>query len=347
MRARLSAIAVTAVMAVGLLTACGDSTDDKKTVTLVTHSSFNISKDVIKEFENESGYRLKVLRDGDAGEAINKAILTKKNPQGDVFFGVDNTFLSRALDEKLFDKYEPKDLNTVPEALRLDPSGTATPIDTGDVCVNYDKESFTSTPPPATLEDLTKPEYRDKLVVENPATSSPGLAFLLATVGQYGPDGYQGYWQRLQANGVEIVDGWDQAYFERFSGPGSNGDKPLVVSYASSPVVEVVNADPQPETPPTGVATGTCFRQIEFAGILNGTDNKDGAKKLLDFMLSKSFQEDIPLNMYVDPVRDDVDVPPVYQKHATVIEQPINVNPDQIRDNRETWIKGFQTAVGL
>ena len=83
-----------------------------------------------------------MLRSGDAGAAVNQAILTKDNPQGDVFFGVDNTFLSRALDDGLFTPYEAKGLDQVPDELQLDPEHRVTPVDYGDVCVNYDKEAF-------------------------------------------------------------------------------------------------------------------------------------------------------------------------------------------------------------
>ncbi|MCZ9343135.1 thiamine ABC transporter substrate-binding protein, partial [Streptomyces sp. TRM76130] len=229
-----------------------------KTVTLVSHDSWAVSESVIAAFEKQSGYQVKVLEDGDAGQAVNKAILTKDNPQGDVLFGVDNTLLSRALDNGLFQPYEAKGLDRVDERYLLDGERhRVTPVDYGDICVNYDKAYFSEhgIDPPASFADLIKPAYKDLLVTENAGTSSPGLGFLLGTAAAYGDgDGWQGYWKKLKANGVKVVDGWEQAYNEEFSGSAggkqAGGDRPLVVSYASSPPAEVVYADPQPETAP-------------------------------------------------------------------------------------------------
>ncbi len=257
-----------------------------KSVTLVSHNSWAVSKDVIAAFEKSSGYKVRVLEDGDAGQAVNKAVLTKDNPQGDVFFGVDNTLLSRALDNGLFQPYEAKGLDRVDAAYRTDTDHRVTPVDTGDICVNYDKAYFSEhkLTPPDSFDDLIEPEYKDLLVTENAAGSSPGLGFLLGTAAEYGDDGWQDYWKKLKANGVKVVDSWEQAYNEEFSGSSggkkAKGDRPLVVSYASSPPAEVIYADPQPATAPTGVAQGTCFRQVEYAGLLSNARNPEGGKAL-------------------------------------------------------------------
>ncbi|HEX5568321.1 MAG TPA: thiamine ABC transporter substrate-binding protein [Streptomyces sp.] len=343
--------AVLGTLTLSPLTACGGDTQQSgdgrkdKTVTLVSHNSFAASDEVLKEFTEETGYQVEVLRGGDAGAALNQAILSKDNPQGDVFFGVDNTLLSRALDNDLFTPYEAKGLEKVSQEYQLDAEGhRVTPVDSGDVCVNYDRAYFDDRglKPPRTLKDLADPRYKDLLVTQNAATSSPGLVFLLATVAEYG-DGWQDYWKKLRANGVEVVDGWEQAYNDRFSGSGGGkgGDRPLVVSYASSPPVEVLGADPQPEQAPTGVVAGTCFRQIEFAGLLSGADNPDGGKALLDFLISKTFQEDVPLQMFVNPVREDAELPEVFSKYGEKIADPYTLDPKEIADNREAWVKAW------
>ncbi|MEU8776418.1 thiamine ABC transporter substrate-binding protein [Streptomyces sp. NPDC048606] len=322
-----------------------------KTVTLVSHDSFNVSDAVLKDFEQQSGYTVKVLKSGDAGAALNQEILTKGSPRGDVFFGVDNTLLSRALENGIFNAYEAKGLDAVASEYVLDKGHRVTPIDSGDVCVNYDKAYFADKKiaPPQTLDDLIKPEYKNLLVTENAATSSPGLGFLLATVGKYGEDGWKDYWSKLKDNGVEVVDGWEQAYNERFSGSAggkkAKGDRPLVVSYASSPPVEVIYAEPQPAEAPTGVATGTCFRQIEFAGLLKGAKNEAGGKALIDFLVGKKFQEDMPLNMFVNPVLKGAALPEAFTKHGVVIEKPETVAPDEIAKNREQWVKAWSSLV--
>ncbi|KPI02053.1 ABC transporter, periplasmic binding protein, thiB subfamily [Actinobacteria bacterium OK074] len=343
-------------LGLGTLSGCGSSDSGSgagsKTVTLVSHDSWAASKSVIAAFEKESGYKVRVLKDGDAGQAVNKAILTKDNPQGDVFFGVDNTLLSRALDNGLFQSYEAKGLDTVGSQYRLDAAKhRVTPIDYGDICVNYDKKYFTEhrLTPPASFADLVKPEYKNLLVTENASTSSPGLGFLLGTAAAYGDEGWQGYWKKLTANGVKVVDSWEQAYDEEFSGSAggkkAGGDRPLVVSYASSPPAEVIYADPRPKTAPTGVATGTCFRQIEFAGLLSNAGNTKGGKAFIDFLIGKKFQEDMPLNMFVYPVVKGASVPAEFTEYGPAAKDPETMAPAKIAANRDQWVKSWTSLV--
>jgi thiamine transport system substrate-binding protein len=353
--------AVAAAVGLGLVTlsACGSSSSDdagsgagSKTVTLVSHGSFAYSKDVLKAFEKESGYKVKVLKSGDAGQAVNQAILTKDNPQGDVFFGVDNTLLSRALDNGLFQPYEAEGLAKVGAEYQLDKAEhRVTPVDTGDICVNYDKAYFSKKKiePPQTFDDLIKPEYKNLLVTENASTSSPGLGFVLGTAAKYGDGGWEGYWKKLKANGVKVVDGWEQAYYQEFSGSTdgrkAGGDRPLVVSYASSPPAEVIYAEPRPETAPTGVATGTCFRQTEFAGLLSNARNAEGGKALIDFLISKRFQEDMPLNMFVYPVVEGASVPAEFTEYGPAAKDPETMAPAKIAEKRDEWVKSWTSLV--
>ncbi|MFE5483333.1 thiamine ABC transporter substrate binding subunit [Streptomyces sp. NPDC056527] len=357
----MAAAAIVAAVGVTTLAACG--TEDvrdaagksgaptPKTVTLVGHDSFNASKEVLAEFTKQTGFTVKVLKSGDAGEAVNKEILTKGSPQGDVFFGVDNTLLSRALDNGIFVPYEAKGLDRIPAEVQLDKEHRVTPIDSGDICVNYDKKYFADKKlaPPQTFDDLAKPAYKDLLVVENPERSSPGLGFLLGTAAQYGDGGWQDYWKKLKANGVKTVDSWELAYNQEFSGSAggkkAKGDRPLVVSYASSPPVEVLYSEPQPKEAPTGVSTGTCFRQTEFAGLLNGAKNPEGGKALIDFLISKKFQDDMPLQMFVNPVAKDATLPELFTKHGVVIDKPQTMAPEKIAANRDQWIQQWSSLV--
>ena len=312
---------------------------------VMTHDSFDIGEDVIKQFEQANNAKLVFLKSGDTGSALNKAILSKDAPLADVFYGVDNTFLSRALDAGIYEPYDSPMLAHIPDHLKLDPQNRALPVDYGDVCLNYDKAYFKehNLAVPQSLDDLTKPEYKGLLVVENPATSSPGLAFMLATVGHFGPDKFLDFWKALKANDVLVVDDWNTAYFTHFSGSSGKGPYPLVVSYATSPAAEVYFASTPLEEPPTGAITApeTCFRQIEFVGILKGTKNRDLAEKFVDYMLDLPFQQDIPLHMWVFPARPDAPLPEVFQKFATVAEQPANVPPEDIAKHREEWIKAW------
>jgi thiamine transport system substrate-binding protein len=313
----------------------------------MTHDSFSISEDVVEKFISEQGVEVQFLKSGDAGTAVNKAILSKDAPLADVFYGVDNTFLSRALEEEIFEPYYSPLLAEVPDSFELDPEHQALPIDYGDVCLNYDKSylSEMSLSPPQSLEDLLKPEYKGLLLVENPATSSPGLAFLLATIGYFGEDGYLKYWAGLVENKVSVVNDWEIAYYSEFTTSG--GTKPIVVSYGSSPPVDVIFADPPIDEPLTAaiVSPGSCFRQIEFAGILEGTPSRDLAEAWIDFMLSIEFQEDVPLQMFVFPVNENAVLPQVFQDFLYIPEEPAFVSPEEIAAKREIWIQAWTETV--
>ncbi len=320
-----------------------------KTITLMTHDSFNISKDVIAAFEKQNNATVRILKSGDAGTALVQAILSKDNPMADVFFGIDNTFLSRALEADIFLPYDSPQLATVPRHLQLDSRHTLLPVTYGDVCLNYDKKWFAEKKltPPADLADLVKPEYKGLLVVENPATSSPGLAFLLATIGRFGEKGYLDFWKQLRANDVLVANGWEDAYFGHFSGGSKKGTRPLVVSYATSPPAAVYYAEGAlKDAPTTAVVTpNTAFQQIEFVGILKKTKEPALAKKLVDFMLGKTFQEDIPLQMFMFPTNQQAKLPELFVKYGKIAEKPAVVAPKSIEKNRNQWIDAWTTAV--
>jgi thiamine transport system substrate-binding protein len=318
------------------------------TVTLVTHDSFDVSKSVLQDFEDRTGITVKIVAVGDAGQLANRLILAAGNPEGDLAFGIDNDQFADLLAKDVFLPYDSPALGSVPAEYQLDPQHQLIPIDHGDVCVNVDPSAYVGdTPLPRTLDDLTNPTYRGQLVVENPATSTPGLAFLLATVAAYGDPGYLDYWQRLRDNGVTVVDGWERAYYGEFSGAGGgDGTHPLVVSYATDPAAEVYFSDQTLTAAPTSVLTDTCYRQIEFAGILRGTEHEAAAHQVLDWMLSPSFQNDIPLRMFVYPVSTQATVPAVFGKYAAVATHPLSLPPADVAANRADWVQRWADLMG-
>ena len=311
-------------------------------ITVVTHDSFAVSEGIIESFEESTGITVKLLSGEDTGSMLSQVILTKDNPIADVVYGIDNTFLQRALDEDLFIPYRSPAVDAVPAELQLDAEHRVTPINYGDVCVNYWIDA-TDGPPPETLEDLADPRHASSFVTQNPETSSPGLAFLLATVAAFGADAWEDYWADLRDGGGSVTAGWSEAYFGEFVAGG--GDRALVTSYATSPVAEVLYADPPTDTPPTGVLTDGCFRQVEFAGILAGTSNLAGAQAFVDFMLSDEFQEDIPLNMFVFPASTTAQVPEVFATHAVAVTEPLSLDPALIAAERDNWTRRWVEIV--
>lgn len=316
---------------------------DATTVRLLTHDSFQISDGTFERFTARTGIRVEVLRSGDAGQLVSQAVLTAGNPVADVLYGVDNTFLCRATRRGVFRPYRAAELDRVDPAVRLAEADLATPIDTGDVCVVYSRKAFgRDTAAPRDLEALTGAGLRNRFVTENPETSSPGMAFMLATIATFGdrPDGWERYWKALRANGVEVTSGWSEAYERSFG----SGRRSLVTSYASSPVADVVYSDPPRDEPVIGVVPRSCFRQVEFAGILRGTRRPEAAARLVDFMLSPEFQSDVPLNMFVTPVNPDAKIPEVYRAHTAEVD-PVTMTPAQIEAGRDRWTQRWTEIV--
>ena len=323
---RSAASVVLASIALQLLAACSSPSDtgeskNKSSVTLLAYDAFTPQDGIFDSFTAETGIEVKVVTGGDTGMLVSKAILTAGNPEADVLWGVDNTFLARVQEADVLDSYEP--------------------VDTGDVCINLHDSYFEKAglAKPANLDDLVDPAYKDLLVVQDPRTSSPGLAFLLATIATYGDAGWRDYWSRLRANGVKIVNDWTTAYTVEFSGSSGKGPRPLVVSYGSSPPAEVLYSDPPVTVPPTSVMESSCFRQTEYVGRLRGTKNTTGADKLIDFLLSKTFQESLPLSLFVFPVNESAALPDVFQKFAVKPAHPLVLDAETIAQNRETWIE--------
>ena len=306
-------------------------------VVLVTHESFVLPEDLQKKFEEESGYQLVVRASGDAGALTNKLVLTKGDPLGDVAFGVDNTFASRALDEGVFAPYE-AELPAGAEQYLLpgDDDHALTPVDNASVCVNVDDTWFAAhhQDPPATLDDLADPAYQNLFVTPGAATSSPGMAFLLATIAKYG-DGWPDYWTKLMDNGTKLTEGWSDAYQVDFTQGGGQGKRPIVLSYDSSPAFTIAKDG----TSTTSALLDTCFRQVEYAGVLAGAQNTQGAEELVDFLLSPEVQAALPESMYVFPVDSSVQLPKEWAQFAKQPTAPLEVAPADIAANRDDWLR--------
>ncbi len=333
-----------------LLAACATQTPAKPVeLRVMTHDSFAVSEELVQAFEQANQVKLVFIQGGDAGSMLNQAILTRQSPQADVLYGVDNTFLTRALQADLFEAYDSPLLALVPEQYWLDERLGALPVNYGDVCINYDVQYFAERglALPQTLADLADPAYRGLLVVENPATSSPGMAFLALTVANFSDERYLDFWQDLVENDVLVANDWETAYYTHFSGSSGQGPRPMVVSYASSPAAEVMFASQPLVEAPTASLVGPkmCFRQVEFVGILKGTQQRALAEKFVDFMLSREFQMGMPEQMFVYPVRSDTPLPDVFIETAQVPEEPVIADPTWLAQNRERWIDEWTRTV--
>lgn len=324
----------------------GSTAEESKSpdkVVLVTYDSFALPKEAAKEFQKQTGAKIEVVAGGDSSTVLTRALLSAGSPEGDVIFGIDNTIASRALSVDLLEPYEPKGLSRVEPGLLLsgDAGRKLVPIDHGDVCLNYDMRYFESKkiPAPTTLEQLAEPTYRNLTVLESPVTSSPGLAFLIGTIAHFGESGWQSYWQKLKDNGVKVRQSWDDAYYTDYTASG--GDRPIVLSYASSPPVEVVFSKDGSTEPKSRVMVDTCASQVEYAGILKGTKNLALARKLVDFMLGDTWQKALPLSNYVYPAVN-VELPEVFTKWSPTVRDPLSLDPGDIDRHRDDWIESWR-----
>ena len=313
------------------------------TLTVVTHDSFALSDEAKASFEQETHLKVTYIAPGDAGTVASQLILTKDAPIGDVVFGLDTTFAGRAIDAGVLDAYTSAALPTDASGLLIPGSDALTPIDYGDVCVNADKSWFTAhgIALPQTFADLTKPAYKGLFVTENPASSSPGLVMLAATAQQMGDPGYADYWKALADNGLKVDAGWTEAYSTDFSGSSGHGAYPLVLSYASSPAAEV-GAD---GTAPTTLLPQTCVRQVEYAGVIHGAANPTGARQFIDFLLSHAVQQEIPDQMWMQPVDKTVELPADWAQFTGQVKDPVLLDPHAVTANRDTWIDTWTKTV--
>ena len=306
-----------------LVAGCGSgSGSGSKTLVVATHDSWAMSKSVMKEFTRQSGITVKVQPQGDAGELTNRLVLTKDEPTADGFYGIDNTFSSRAVDAGIVARDQ------------------LTPIDSSDVCVNVDDAWFAKRKlaPPRTLDDLTEPAYKGLFVTPGATTSSPGLAFLLTTIAAKGA-GWQAYWKALMANGAKIDAGWTDAYEVDFTGGGGKGSRPIVTSYSSSPPFTVPKGGTRPTT---SALLDTCFRQVEYAGVLHGSEHAANMRKFIAFMRGKDFQAALPEQMYVYPIDKGVALPADWKRFAPVSPRPYAVDPDEVTKHRSTWLRQWR-----
>ena len=316
---KAAAILAATILTAVSLTACSSSSSEASSITVVVHDSVSISKELLASFTKQNGIEVKLLKAGDAGAMTNKLVLTKDAPIGDVVYGIDNTFSGVAIDNKIID-------------------GALTAIDYGDVCMNYDKTWFATNEQaaPTSIKDLIKPEFNGLTVVENPNTSSTGLAFLAATVSVFGENGWQSYWQALKNNDVKVAAGWEDAYYTDFSGSSGKGKYPIVLSYSSSPADEVRdNGESQTEA-----LLDSCYRQTEYAGVLASAKNKGGAELFVKFLLSAEFQKSLPGSMYVYPVVAGTELPESWAKFAPTTDKPVGGELD-VNAGREAWLKAW------
>ena len=359
--------AFVAVAALGL-TACTESgspsgdrgqADGASTVTLIVHDSFP-NEEFAAAASAATGYDVQVVSAGDGGELTSQLVLTKGAPVADAFFGVDNIYASRLIGNEVVEPYQPGD-GTPQRALEFAGELAAGDTDTGEggsiaafplvpitlgaTCINIDPAWFAAQgiAEPQGYEDLIAPEYRGLTVLLDPSTSTTGASFLIGTVAKFGENGFEEYWRQLAANDVRLEQGWTEAYNGRFTQGGGDGTYPIVLSYSSSPAWTVTEDG---ESTTTEALLDTCSSQVEYAGVLRGAADPEGAKAVVDYLLSREFQDTIADTMYVYPIDEDAYVPTEWQRFAPLPSAPNDLDPAGIGSGRDGWLKRWSQATG-
>lgn len=319
---------------------CASNTWAATEIRLATHDSFDLPKDTLAKFEQLHNAKISIIKAGDGNELLNKLIISKRKPIADVVYGLDNGNILKAIDEQILAKQQPA---SAPTVVKL-PNALA--VDFGFVAINYDKKWFQDKglPLPKTLEDLTKPEYKNLMVMPNPNTSTPAFAFLLANIGGLGEEPTFQWWQKMRDNGVKITKGWSDAYYKEFSLNG--GSRPLMVGYSTSPAAEVFYSEGKLSTPNMGnlFLRGGVYRQIEGAAVLQGTAQPELANRLTQYLQNPEVQRAVPANMWVYPALKGAHLPSV-MRHASVPSVHFSPNDKRVHDNRKAWLQRWSKTV--
>ncbi|MDG1990125.1 MAG: thiamine ABC transporter substrate-binding protein [Dehalococcoidia bacterium] len=302
-----------------VLLSCGNSDNVAGTLKIITHDSFDVKQQLIDDFSKINDIHVEVIKAGDANQILTRSILNAGNPEGDLIFGIDNIAYKRINNfSELLIPYVSPNRKQIPKEIlnAFDDIPYFTPIDYGYVSINYDQK-FNQQDPPKKLEELLLPIWNNQFIVLDPAISSPGLQFLISTIAYFGPDSWLDFWKGLKQNNVLVTDSWTSGYYTHFSQNG--GERPLVVSYTSSPAAEAFFGGL--DRPPTqNIIFDNLFRQVESVSILKGSENIVNAKKFIDFMLTDPFQQQIPETMFVYPVKQDLKLPEWWSMNPEITE---------------------------
>lgn len=339
------------IVLVGLFTGISSvwAEDDDPVLSVLTYNSYSVSEEIVAEFEETNHVKLQFIEGGDSTTVLNRAILSSNSPIADMIVGMNSILLSRALENDLLVPYDSPLLAKIPDVYQLDEENRALPFDYGNICINYDTAWYEEKglAVPASWDDLINPDYAGQLVVENPISSTPGMAFLLATIAEFGEDGFIDYWKSLLENNIEITNDWSTAYYTNFTAGGGMGLQPMVVSYDASPAAAPFYSETEMEAAPTAsiLSDGMCYQVVEFLGILKGTKNQGIAEKFVDAVLGKEWQEDLPGQMFVFPVNQEATLPEVFAKFAIPPENSAMLDSTRIEEKRDFWLQSWNDEI--
>lgn len=295
-------------------------------------SEYGLGPVIVPEFEKQCNCRVEMLAAGDAGQVLSRLVLEKNNPKADVVIGIDNSMKTQAIEAGVLEKFTPQNIDLVPENLRFDKEGYLTPYDYGFIAFMYDNNKIDSAP--ENFEDLLSPEFEKKIIIQNPRTSSPGLALLLWTISVYGDPGYKEYWEKLEPNILTVTAGWDES-----AGLFAAGEAPMYLSYATSPPYYVA-VEGKPNFMAAKFNEGH-YIQVEGIAVVKGTKNRQLAEQFIEFSLNEKFQDEIPLHQYMFPASNAAVLPDEF-KYAVIPDKQLELDDALISAKQEEWISEWE-----
>ncbi len=296
----LSTVLLTVLVAI-LATSCQEA--ESKNLTVWTYDSFvsewGPGAALAKLYEEKAGTKVEFVSKGDGGGLLAAVLNAGKKAEADIVIGLDDNTAGQALGTGLFSSVKLSNLPKIDPKLLVDEKNRLIPYDYGNFAIIWDSESGIT--PPASLEDLTKPEYAKKLILMDPRTSTPGLGFLAWTQAVY-KENWQDYWKRLGPSVLAMTPGWDTGY-----GLFTKGEAPLVLSYSTSPAYH--KSYENTERYKALVFAEGHSAQIELAGLLSSSKHKKEAEKFLDFLISEEAQAILPETQWMYPANGSTVLP--------------------------------------
>ncbi|HPO26630.1 MAG TPA: thiamine ABC transporter substrate-binding protein [Petrotogaceae bacterium] len=299
-------------------------------LNVYVYESLNWIEDkLIGTFESSNNCKVNVVRLGDAGNMVARLKLEKKNPKADVVIGLDQSLSMSAISEGLLQPYISPMLSKLRDPnLIFDKDYYVTPFDYGAIAFVYDPSKLSKIP--EKMEDISA--YKNSLIIQDPKSSSTGQALLIWTIALYN-DSWTDFWKKMKPAVLTVTPSWDDA-FSKFE----QGEAPIMLSYATDGAYSYHYY--QSTKYKAFIPKDGAYVQIEGAGIVKGSKNKQLAQKFIDFLLSDEFQQEVALNQWMFPVTD-VKLPEAF-KYAVVPEKILSVDIKAISSQMDKYIKTWE-----
>ncbi|MBJ23765.1 MAG: hypothetical protein CMB64_03760 [Euryarchaeota archaeon] len=335
------------------------SESNETELVIATYDVYALTDEMIGDFENQTGITVSMIKLDDAGSVLDYLIQNKGTETIDLAIGLDNTYLQTAIKQGVLTEHLANNLDNISQDALAPYNGPfAVPFDMGHVCLNYDSSIVDgqNMTVPTSLWNLTEEEWRGKVAIPSPITSSPGRAFMLATLDYFNSLGestseFEEWWSAMEENDVIITSGWSEAYETHYTGgygeyeAGYVGDAHITVSYCHSPGVESWYNGNWTKSAALNLPK-TSFFQVEYISSVMGGDQQSSAL-FIEFLLSEDINSNMPVQNSMYSVLEGFDLPEEngYLFHSIIPNEPSEISMIEIEENMESWLLLWNKAM--